>query len=50
MTEYECIECGCRFSVEMIYEDAEESVTHCVNCGSQLEDDIDLNIEDEDEL
>jgi len=50
MNEYECIECGCRFSVEMAFEDAEEQVKYCVNCGTQLEDDIDLNDEDEDEL
>lgn len=51
MTEYECIECGCLFNVKMVHEDSEDEVLYCVNCGTELEDELDENFfEDEDDL
>ena len=51
MNEFECIECGCLFNVSMAHEDSEDTVAYCVNCGSELEDDLDENFyEDEDDL
>ena len=41
MTEYECIECGCLFKAKLAHDDSEDDVLYCVNCGTQLEDDLD---------
>lgn len=49
--DYECIECGCMFDVKFAYAEAEESVAYCVNCGVELEDELDENFYvDEDDL
>jgi len=51
MNEFECIECGCLFNVQMVHEDSEDEVIYCVNCGSELGDRLDENLfEDEDDL
>lgn len=48
---YECIECGCIFTVVFEHEDTEDEVMYCPNCGSELEDELDESFyEDEDEL
>lgn len=47
----ECIECGCSFKVTMQYDEAEDVVAYCPNCGTELEDELDENFyEDEDDL
>ena len=51
MNEFECIECGCLFKAQMVHEDSEDEVIYCVNCGTELEDQLDVNLfEDEDDL
>ena len=49
MTEHECIECGCHFNVKMVHEDSEDEVIYCVNCGSELDDDLDENFYDDED-
>lgn len=48
-TEYECIECGCLFHASMVHEDSEDRVAFCINCGAELEDELDENFYEDDE-
>jgi len=51
MNEFECIECGCLYKAQMVHEDSEDEVIYCINCGTELEDQLDENLfEDEDDL
>jgi len=51
MNEFECIECGFLFKAQMVHEDSEDEVIYCINCGTELEDQLDENLfEDEDDL
>ena len=45
----ECIDCGAIFTTKFKYEEEEEKVVFCVNCGSKLEDDLDENFYNEEE-
>jgi DNA-directed RNA polymerase subunit RPC12/RpoP len=47
--DYECIECGCQFIAEMMHADSEDRVVYCVNCGTELEDELDENFYEDDE-
>jgi DNA-directed RNA polymerase subunit RPC12/RpoP len=46
MSEYECIECGIQFEVELLNGEDDDQVSFCPVCSTKLEDDLQYDMEE----